>query len=237
VDSFPNSIAITVDGKQAYVGNEGSNTVSVIDTATNTVTSTLTGLNSPRGVAARPVPPGIAVPNVVGATQSAATAAISGAGLSVGTVSQQASLAVAPGSVISENPAAGTLLGGGAKIDIEISSGVSVPDVLEMPQALAVNAITAAGLVVGHITQQSSGTVEAGGVISQSPALGTAVAGGSAVDLVISTGPTRNGGGGGIDSLTLTGLLALLAIAWARQEARAQCRGPGDDELDFPSKK
>ena len=48
VGNFPTSIAITADGMQAYVGNERSNTVSVIDTASNSLTLTLSGMNSPR---------------------------------------------------------------------------------------------------------------------------------------------------------------------------------------------
>src|SRR5580658_5417834 len=47
-------------------------------------------------------------PNVVGQTQAAATTAITGAGLSVGTVTTQASATVTSGSVISQSPAAGT---------------------------------------------------------------------------------------------------------------------------------
>lgn len=52
VGSFPTSIAITADGTRAYVGNEGAGTVSVIDTVTNTISTTLGGMNSPRGIAA-----------------------------------------------------------------------------------------------------------------------------------------------------------------------------------------
>jgi YVTN family beta-propeller protein len=59
VGNHPNSIAITADGTQAYVGNESGNTVSMIDIASNTVTTTIGGMSSPRGVAARPIPLGI----------------------------------------------------------------------------------------------------------------------------------------------------------------------------------
>ena len=58
VGNFPTSIAITADGMQAYVGNERSNTVSVIDTASNSLTLTLSGMSSPRGIAASAIPPG-----------------------------------------------------------------------------------------------------------------------------------------------------------------------------------
>jgi YVTN family beta-propeller protein len=40
--SGPFGVAVTPDGKTAYVTNEGSFTVSVISTATNTLTATIT---------------------------------------------------------------------------------------------------------------------------------------------------------------------------------------------------
>jgi len=214
VDSFPNSVAITADGKLAYVGNEGGNNVSVIDTASNTVSTTVSGMNSPRGVAVRPLPPGIAVPDVVGQTQPVATTAITGASLTVGSVTMQASATVAPGSVISQNPAAGVLVGAGAPIDLVVSSGVAVPNVVGQTQAAATTAITAAGLAVGSVTQQPSGSVASGTVISQNPAAGTNVAGGSQVNIVVSSGSAGGGGGGGsVDFLTLGALLLLGIIS------------------------
>src|SRR5665811_2105497 len=41
VGSAPNGIAVTPDGKHAYVANFDSNTVSVIATSTNTVVATI----------------------------------------------------------------------------------------------------------------------------------------------------------------------------------------------------
>ena len=67
---------------------------------------------------------------------------------------------------------------------------VAVPDVVGQAQATAEATIVAAGLVVGTVTTAPSATVPAGDVISQSPTGGTSVPPGSAVDLVISTGPT-----------------------------------------------
>ena len=66
---------------------------------------------------------------------------------------------------------------------------VSVPNVVNQTQSAATTAITGAGLVVGTVSQQSSLTVPSGSVISQSPNAGTSVATGSAVNLVVSTGP------------------------------------------------
>ena len=47
VGSNPVDIAITPDGKYAYVINKDSNTISVIDTATNIVSSTIENISSP----------------------------------------------------------------------------------------------------------------------------------------------------------------------------------------------
>jgi len=86
-----------------------------------------------------------------------------------------------------------------------IDENVSVPTVTGLTQAAAQTAITAAGLVVGTVTQASSATVAAGDVISQSPTAGTAVAQGSAVNLVISS--------------TFTALTATLTTARGAQTA------------------
>jgi hypothetical protein len=145
-----------------------------------------------------PPPSLVAVPNVVGYTQSAASTAITGAGLKVGTVTTQTSSTVASGLVISENPAAGTNVATGTAVNLVVSSGsappatVSVPNVVGRTQAAATTAITGVGLAVGTITTQASSTVASGLVISESPAAGTSVNRGSAVSLAVSSGPAPN---------------------------------------------
>jgi hypothetical protein len=69
-----------------------------------------------------------------------------------------------------------------------------IPNVINMTQANAENALVAAGLVVGAITNSYNDTVPAGKVISQSPAAGMAVAQGTTVDIVISLGSRYSGG-------------------------------------------
>ncbi|WP_438318790.1 IPT/TIG domain-containing protein (plasmid) [Streptomyces sp. HUAS TT3] len=54
VGTAPQGIALTPDGTRAYVANRGSNTVSVIDTATDTVTHTIPTGTGPTFVAAGP---------------------------------------------------------------------------------------------------------------------------------------------------------------------------------------
>jgi len=65
-----------------------------------------------------------------------------------------------------------------------------VPEVVGTSQNWAEDMITeGAGLVIGTIDHQCSNTVPAGKIISQSPAAGVQLLPGSAVDLVVSTGP------------------------------------------------
>jgi len=177
-----------------------------------------------------PAPGQVAVPNVVGETEATATSAITSAGLTAGTVTQQSSTTVASGNVITESPAAGTSVASGAAVSLVVSSGappptpVAVPNVVGQTQAAATSAISGAGFTVGAVAQESSTTVASGSVISQNPAAGVDSASGSAVDLVVSTGGGASsgaggggvgggdalGGGGAFDSFTLSALLSSL---------------------------
>jgi beta-lactam-binding protein with PASTA domain len=128
---------------------------------------------------------------VEGLNQDAASAAITEAKLTVGTVTQQASNTVASGKVISQDPANGSSVAEGSPVNLVISSGpqmVTVPNVERLTQDDAATAITAAKLKVGTVTQQTSNTVASGIVISQDPANGSSVAEDSPVNLVISSG-------------------------------------------------
>ena len=130
----------------------------------------------------------VTVPNVGGLAQAAATTALTGAKLKVGTVTQQTSDTVATGSVISQDPAIGSSVAQGSPVNLVISSGpqmVTVPNVEGLTQAAATAAMTRAKLTVGTVTAT-------GKIISQDPASGSSVALGSPVNLVmcvISLGP------------------------------------------------
>ena len=54
VGNFPLGVAVDPDGKKVYVTNLGSSDVSVIDTATNTVITTVHVEKRPAGVAVTP---------------------------------------------------------------------------------------------------------------------------------------------------------------------------------------
>jgi YVTN family beta-propeller protein len=54
VGSFPRGVAIEPTGAFAYVGNQGSNSVSVIDTTSNLVVHTIAVASSPQFIAFTP---------------------------------------------------------------------------------------------------------------------------------------------------------------------------------------
>lgn len=80
------------------------------------------------------------VPDVVGMTQSNASSMITGAGLTVGTISQQCSDTVLTGNVISQNPAGGMQVPPGSAMNLIVSTGpcpIPVPNVVGMTQSSA----------------------------------------------------------------------------------------------------
>jgi RHS repeat-associated protein len=134
----------------------------------------------------------VIVPNVVGQTQATASAAIVAADLVVGTVGNATSATVPAGSVISQDPAGGTTVGEGSVVNLVVSLGpaqVAVPNVVGQAQAAGTNAITGAGLVLGTVTNFNSDTAPSGQILDQTPAAGTLVNEGSAVNLFVSIGP------------------------------------------------
>jgi PASTA domain len=72
-------------------------------------------------------PASLIVPNVDGLTQSAATAALISANLTVGTVTQQTSATVPAGYIISQAPAAGTLVAQGTPVSLIVSQPTGLP--------------------------------------------------------------------------------------------------------------
>ncbi|MBK6452555.1 MAG: PASTA domain-containing protein [Proteobacteria bacterium] len=181
-----------------------------------------------------PTPGPVAVPNVLNLTQAAATTRSTAQAWCSGTISQSSSTTVPAGSVISQNPNAGTTVAAGSAVALIVSTGpVAVPNVVNMTQAAATTAISFAGLAIGTVSTESNATVPSGSVISQNPTAGTNVAAGSAVAIVVSTGavappppppPSNNGGGGG-GSLGLGSVALGLAALAARRRRRRNSVG------------
>ncbi|MEO8675750.1 MAG: PASTA domain-containing protein, partial [Casimicrobiaceae bacterium] len=195
------------------VVNDATEVVTATPTGANTFSATVPALSGPStarplavmaydptgnpGVATLTVQvgsarPPVVVPDVVNQPQPAATATIGALNLVVGTVTQQPSLTVPAGSIISQIPIAGGSVPVLTAIDLVLSSGNTtaiVPNGVGMTQANASSAMTAAGLTVGTATMLPSSTVPSGSVISQLPLAGSQVAAAATVTLRVSTGP------------------------------------------------
>jgi hypothetical protein len=151
----------------------------------------------------------VTVPDVVGQTEQAAATAITNASLTVGTITSTSSSTMPAGSVISQNPVAGTQIAPSSAVNLVVSSGpatVAVPYVVGQTQNAATNAIIATNLTVGTVSREFSATVPLGLVMSQDPGAGLEVPVGSAVNLVVSSGP--------LPSIQLTLSVDQLVLSW-----------------------
>lgn len=127
------------------------------------------------------------VPNITKMDITNAQNTLIAAGLVLGSETQ-ANDAAPVGQVISQDPAAGTVLPQGGFVNVVVSKGpvsVSVPSVVNMTRSNAEAQITNAGLVAN--TQESAVTDPAqdGIVISQDPASGSSRPQGSTVTIVV----------------------------------------------------
>jgi serine/threonine-protein kinase len=99
--------------------------------------------------------------------------------------------AVSDGQVYKQDPPSGSDVKRGDTVSYWVSTGkpqATVPDLVNLTQADATNALTAAGLELGTVTTETSTTVPAGAVISQDPPAGEKVDKGSTVSIVVSSG-------------------------------------------------
>jgi hypothetical protein len=101
------------------------------------------------------------------------------------------------------------------RVSATSGADVLVPNVVGQSQASAEAAITAAGLAVGTVGTAASSTVPSGVVLSQSPAGGASATPGSAVNLVVSSGPAAAvrgdlDGDGDVDANDLQAFRAVL---------------------------
>src|ERR687891_317635 len=136
----------------------------------------------------------VGVPDVIGQTQEAATALITGRGLEVGTVTPEESDEPA-GTVIRQDPAPDTRVDEGTAVNLTVAAApetVPVPDgLVGSTQEEATAALQAAGLTVGTVTPDEESDEEPGTVTATDPASGTEVAVGSAVNLVVASEPDQ----------------------------------------------
>jgi hypothetical protein len=119
----------------------------------------------------------VAVPNVVGLTQTAAGTALIAAGFVTGGMSQVHNAAAA-GTVLAQFPAAASLLLSGESVDLSVSSGptpVGVPNIVGKTLSSAGSTLTALNFSTGVTTYQFDATQPRGTVLVQNPAAGAVV--------------------------------------------------------------
>lgn len=132
------------------------------------------------------------VPKLTGGTLAEAKNSLNAQEIALGTVTEQFDEKAAAGSVLSQDPAAGTPVRHGTPVAIVVSKGpqpIPVPLVVGKAEEDAVNAIEAAGLSAESAPDEVfDRSIPEGAVVSQSPANGTLTRGGT-VTLTISKGP------------------------------------------------
>src|SRR5215470_6799073 len=131
------------------------------------------------------------VPDVLGEDVAAARATIAGAGLNPVVKTDTTSTAPA-GTVVRQNPAAGTPLGPGSDVTIYISTGgttsgggTAVRDVTGDPAATAKSILQGQGFKVRQVKRPGPAGAPAGTVYAQHPAGGTVLLRGSAVTIYV----------------------------------------------------
>jgi beta-lactam-binding protein with PASTA domain/predicted Ser/Thr protein kinase len=132
-------------------------------------------------------PQQIAVSDVVGLSQDEARQTLSGQGLTVSVV-EEGSDAADPGTVLRQDPAAGTAVDPGTTVTIVVARAiptVAVPDLLGQSGAEAADALTAAGLEPRESQQTTTDPTQDGIVLDQRPAAGTEVKEGAPVRIVV----------------------------------------------------
>jgi beta-lactam-binding protein with PASTA domain len=135
----------------------------------------------------------VPVPNVVGQKTAAAVAKLKAVGL--GAQVTTVSATTAAGTVLAENPQAGTRVGKGSTVALRVSKGqATVPDVRGQDVASAKAALTAAGLV--PTVFQVPGVEPKGTVTGQNPLPNKKVARGSKVRINVSAGAGAGASGG-----------------------------------------
>jgi eukaryotic-like serine/threonine-protein kinase len=131
----------------------------------------------------------VAVPEVTGHLQSAAMAELSSAGFSP--IPDTVKDLRPPGTVVSQDPPAGSLRQPNSPVTLFVSGGpgvVTVPDVKHFAPSSAEQVLRNQGLHVGRIRMQDSADVAKGLVIATEPKADQKVDGSVRVDLLVSTG-------------------------------------------------
>jgi beta-lactam-binding protein with PASTA domain/predicted Ser/Thr protein kinase len=128
----------------------------------------------------------VTVPDVLSQSESSARSELESAGFLVNAETEESDLE--EGTVIEQDPAAGSRIEEGAQVAIVISRGpgdVSVPNVVGQSQESAAARLGALGLDVRVVTRDTDSESEDGRVLDQSPPAGSDLPPGSDVTIIV----------------------------------------------------
>ncbi len=139
---------------------------------------------------------GVEVPDVVGMTEAEAVSTLVNKGFVPNKVDGYDDF-IKEGSIISQDPVAGSKAPSGATITIRISKGADtqkkqVPDLMGKDEMTATALLTEAGLEVGTVSEVNNDLVAEGLVCYQSYSAGSYAAEGTKVDINVSLGPIQS---------------------------------------------
>jgi serine/threonine-protein kinase len=154
------------------------------------IVAAVLALNGGGGTKAPPVAATVAVPNVVGQEQDAATQSLQSQGLKV-TASTQPSTAEEKGKVLKTTPAGGAQVAKGSTVALVVGAGpntVSIPDVVGKTVSDAKAAIQSAGFTGNITVNEVSSLQPEGQVISTEPSVNSDVNPDTTIVLNVSKG-------------------------------------------------
>ncbi|MHB8288107.1 MAG: Stk1 family PASTA domain-containing Ser/Thr kinase [Acidimicrobiales bacterium] len=140
----------------------------------------------------------VKVPDVRNLSYSTAVETLNAVHLQVGSRSYVSSKSAAAGIVMRQSPGPGASVAANSTINLVISNGPPAPQQVAVPYvrgetpAAAGAKLGQAGFEVGSIVDRASVNVKQGLVIGTSPPAGTPEPSGTAVNLIVSTGPSQS---------------------------------------------
>ncbi len=135
----------------------------------------------------------VTVPGVINLTQGDAQRRLTALGLTVSIGESRYSPDAPKSTVLSQNPAAGTIVSPGSAVTLDVSAGqqrATIPSLLGLSRADAERALDKAGLAMGQVREEASDSAR-GLVLDARPSEGQVVPLGTRVDLAVSSGPAE----------------------------------------------
>ncbi|MBL6836395.1 MAG: PASTA domain-containing protein [Candidatus Actinomarina sp.] len=134
----------------------------------------------------------VEIPDLTGSEQAQALEDLQNLGFKVG-IENSADASVPAGSVIRTQPSSNTVINPDSLVTIIVSVGPEafpIPYILDIETERAIYVVEESGFTLGQLLEVNDENIPRGFVISQNPVAGTKMSPGSAVDLVVSKGPS-----------------------------------------------